>query len=95
VDWITRQIAIGNFVDASAAGVAEDVDAVLCLREGCPCELRDDVDALYLPLKDGPGNTKDDVRRALQFINVVVDAGDRILVHRVAGRRQVWFIGEP
>ena len=60
MDWITDQIAIGNFLDAQS--LPERSDAVLCLREDC-CDGRTDVDALCLPLIDGPGNDPTDLQR--------------------------------
>jgi atypical dual specificity phosphatase len=86
MDWITDHIAIGNFVDAQSDRLPDQVEAVLCLREGCSCEARTDVDALHIPLLDGPGNSREDVAEAIRFIDEVVTAGDRILVHCHAGR---------
>ena len=83
MDWITDQLAIGNFLDAQS--LPADIDAVLCLREDC-CDGRTDVDALCLPLLDGPGNDPSDIEEALDFIREVVTAGQRILVHCHAGR---------
>ncbi len=83
MDWITDQIAIGNFLDAES--LPDVVDAVLCLREDC-CDSRTDVDALCIPLQDGPGNNPCDIHDALDFIAEVVAAGQRILVHCHAGR---------
>ena len=67
-DWITDQIAIGNFLDAES--LPDGVDAVLCLREDF-CDGRTDVDALCIPLFNGPDG---------------MGAGDCILVHCHAGR---------
>ena len=83
MDWITDQIAIGNFLDAQS--LPEEIDAVLCLREAC-CEDRSDIDALCIPFIDGPGNDPRDLEEALAFIEEVVTAGQRILVHCHAGR---------
>ena len=83
MDWITDQLAIGNFVDAES--LPDGIDAVLCLREDC-CDGRTDVDALSLPLLDGPGNDPRDIEDALDFIHEVVTSGQRILVHCHAGR---------
>ena len=54
MDWITDQLAIGNFLDAQS--LPEGVGTVLCLRQDC-CDGCTDVDALCLPLLDGPGRT--------------------------------------
>ena len=83
MDWITDQLAIGNFLDAQS--LPDGVDAVLCLKEDC-CDGRTDVDTLCLPLLDGPGNNPRDIEDAIDFIREVVDAGQRILVHCHAGR---------
>ena len=83
MDWITEQIAIGNYLDAES--LPAGIDAVLCLREDC-CDGRTDVDALCLPLLDGAGNAPQDINDALDFIHEVVTAGQRILVHCHAGR---------
>lgn len=83
MDWITDQLAIGNFLDAQS--LPNGIDAILCLRENC-CDGRTDVDALCLPLLDGPGNDPRGIEDALDFISEVVAAGQRILVHCHAGR---------
>jgi len=83
MDWITDQLAIGNFLDAQS--LPGGVDAVLCLREDC-CDGRTDIDALCVPLIDGPGNSPGDIEDALDLIREVVTAGQRILVHCHAGR---------
>lgn len=83
MDWITDQIAIGNFKDALEK--CSKVDAVLCLREDC-CEERDDIDAFCYPLVDGPGNRQEDIEEAIQTIADIVGDGEKILVHCHAGR---------
>ena len=83
VDWITDQIAIGNFQDAR--NLPPGIHAVLCLIEDC-CADRVDVDAVCVPLVDGPGNDFAAAREAVDFISEVVDEGRRILVHCHAGR---------
>jgi protein-tyrosine phosphatase len=84
MDWITDQVAIGNYLDA--ATLPPGVDAVLCLKEDCCDEGREDVEVLCVPLIDGPGNDPRGVREAVRFIADVVAAGERILVHCHAGR---------
>jgi protein-tyrosine phosphatase len=83
MDWITDQIAIGNHIDAWE--LPEPVDAILCLKEGC-CDMRDDVDAVCIPLVDGPGNDPRAVSEAVSYLSEVVNEGRRILVHCHAGR---------
>lgn len=84
MDWITEQIAIGNFRDALA--LPAGIDAVLCLKEDCCDEGQEDVEVFCVPLVDGPGNDPRGVGEAIRFIADVVDAGERILVHCHAGR---------
>jgi len=84
MDWITDQIAIGNYLDAAAPPAG--VDALLCLKADCCDEGREDVEVLCIPLVDGPGNDPRDVREAVRVIADVVAAGERILVHCHAGR---------
>ena len=84
MDWITKQIAIGNYLDAQ--NIPSEVNAVLCLKRGCFCLRRTDVDAEYIPLNDGPGNKSQDLKDALAFIDDVVSSGEKILVHCHAGR---------
>jgi dual specificity phosphatase 12 len=82
MDWITDQVAIGNIFDAQS--LPREIDTVLCLLD-C-CEDRTDVDALCIPLQDGPGNRPQDVDEALRFLDDAVRAGERVLVHCHAGK---------
>jgi protein-tyrosine phosphatase len=84
MDWITEQIAVGNFLDA--ADLPAEIDAVLCLKANCCDEGRLDVAVLSVPLVDGPGNDPRQVAEAVRFIADVVDEGERILVYCHAGR---------
>ena len=84
MDWITPQIAIGNFLDAQQ--VFDEVDAILCLKEECCDEGRADIDVLAIPLIDGKGNDRRQIEEAVHYIQDVVAAGERILVHCHAGR---------
>jgi len=85
VDWITDQIAIGNYVDA--ANLEKSIEAVLCLKPLCSCDpMSKEVDIECVPLVDGPGNSPLDVQNAINYIDDIVSAGDRILVHCHAGR---------
>ena len=83
MDWITKNIAIGNIKDARDA--ASVVDAVLCLIDCCD-EENDDIDILCVLLEDGKGNKKHEVELAVDFIDSIVSSGERILVHCQAGR---------
>lgn len=88
MDWITENIAIGNFLDAKK--VPSVIDAILCLKEGCFCQSREDVDAFCVPLIDGSGNSKKSVEEAINAIKDVVQeggkTGGKILVHCHAGQ---------
>jgi protein-tyrosine phosphatase len=84
MDWITPQIAIGNFLDAQQ--VSDEVDAILCLKEECCDERRTDIDVLAVPLIDGKGNDWRQIEEAVNYIQDVVAVGERILVHCHAGR---------
>jgi len=83
MDWITQQIAIGNFVDAqNAAGC---VDHILCLKPNC-CAGRTDVNTTCIPLYDGKGNAPELYARAVRVVHRAVEKGETILVHCHAGR---------
>ena len=43
MDWITKHIAIGNFIDARNAD-AEAIDAILCLVSDCCSEDSESLD---------------------------------------------------
>lgn len=86
MDWITSNIAIGNYLDAQEADLHAHVDAVLCLKENCCDERRTDVEVLCIPLIDGPGNRMSSIESALDFIDDIVSSGMKILVHCHAGR---------
>jgi len=85
VDWITSNIAIGNFVDAEAASEAE-FDAILCLKEACCDEGDTRFCVLAIPLVDGAGNDRRLFDDAVEFIDDIVRSGEKILVHCHAGR---------
>lgn len=84
MDWITDQIAIGNFVNARE--IPPEIDAVLCLAGECVRNCGDVVDVLTVPLHDGAGNSPRAIEQAIWFIGDVVKSGRRILVHCQAGR---------
>ncbi len=76
MDWITPQIAIGNFIDAGNVSEAE-IDAILCLKAGCCDESDERFDILCLPLTDGSGNSIRDISDAIDFIDDVVSDGKK------------------
>lgn len=84
MDWITEQIAIGNFIDAK--NISNEVNAILCLKENCCDEGRVDLEILTIPLLDGSGNNKRFFDEAVDFIDNVVSGGEKILIHCHAGR---------
>ena len=86
MNWITDQIAIGNFLDAKSDNLAQHVDGVLCLVENCCDKNHEELDVLCLPLVDGPGNNPRYIAAAIEYIDDMVSAGDRVLVHCHAGR---------
>lgn len=86
MDWITEHVALGNFLDARAPGLARQVQAVLCLKPGCCDPARNDVEVLCVPLVDGAGNDPERVRDAVAFLHSVVQDGERVLVHCHAGK---------
>ena len=83
MDWITDQIAIGDALDA--VDHAPEFDSILCLLSDC-CGDRNDIDGYCVPLNDGPGNRREHVFAAIDFIAVQVENGLRVLVHCRAGR---------
>jgi atypical dual specificity phosphatase len=83
MDWITDQIAIGDALDAVKH--APQFDSILCLLSGC-CAERADIDGYCVPLLDGPGNSREYVLAAIDFIAAQVENGCKLLVHCQAGR---------
>jgi len=49
MDWITENIAIGNFIDAENA-TKDEVDAILCLKPDC-CLTLGCVSGLFLVVR--------------------------------------------
>ena len=84
MDWITPQLAIGNYLDAE--NIINEVDAILCLKPECCDENNTEIDILALPFIDGAGNDKRLIKEAVEYINDIVSDGERILVHCHAGR---------
>jgi protein-tyrosine phosphatase len=91
MDWITDQLAIGNWRDARSltTHTLAGVSAILCLLPGCTCEDREDlqdVDVQHVPLVDAAGNNHAAIRLAVQFLSECEMDGLRVLVHCRAGR---------
>ena len=85
MDWITDQVAIGNYIDAGRLMPGE-VNAVLCLKPDCCDDDSTDFDILCVPLIDGRGNSLDELDDAVEFIREIVASGEKVLVHCHAGR---------
>lgn len=85
MDWITENIALGDFIDAEKAS-SDELDAVLCLKPDCCDQKNEDLDVLCIPLIDGAGNNQADFNEAIEYIHDVVSDGEKILVHCHAGR---------
>jgi protein-tyrosine phosphatase len=83
--WITPKIAIGALKDVERA--ATQVTAVLSLV-ALPktVVLPADVDHLQVPLTDGAGNSKQDVRNAVRYLTEFMRDGEHVFVHCHAGR---------
>ncbi len=95
MDWITEQIAIGGIRDAAAffkneqkKASSSDINAILCLDPDCKnCDKQsENFNIECLPLIDGSGNDIRNLNDAVDFIDDVVSAGEKILVHCHAGR---------
>ncbi len=74
MEWITENIAIGYFTDAREVSTG-DVEAILCLLDGCCDEADKQFDVVNIPLVDGTGNDLRALREAITFINDVVTGG--------------------
>ena len=85
MDWITENIAIGNFVDALSVSTT-DVDAILCLKDDCCAEDDASFYVSHTPLVDGAGNDPWLVEEAVAFIDSIVRSGKKVLVLCHAGR---------
>lgn len=84
MDWITKNIAIGNV--HSAKNLNGQFEMVLCLTGCCKdVEDEDDVYREIIPLIDGPGNSIEKVKLAVKFIQEAVEADERLLIHCNAG----------
>jgi len=85
VDWITDQIAIGNYIDAREIK-SGTVDSILCLIENCCNQQSTEFDVLNIPLFDGAGNNNVSFDDCVDFIDETVSSNQKILVHCHAGR---------
>lgn len=82
MDWITENIAIGNFLDAQNP---EGIDFILCLKPDC-CTEREDIETVCIPLIDGVGNNRALLRKALAELTQAVADRMKVMVHCHAGR---------
>jgi len=91
MDWITENIAIGNYLDAenvelrSAGGIRSMICLNGILRGVKPETLQLDALENY-NLKDGPGNDPSIFRRAVQSVGHLAKRHPKLLVHCHAGR---------
>jgi len=91
MDWITDNLAIGNYLDAQNGELheRESIRSLVCLdgklRGVAPETLR--MDALEaFDLKDGPGNNPDLFKRIVETIGRLSRKHPRLLVQCHAGR---------
>lgn len=91
MDWITDDVAIGNYLDAHDRDLLmrEKVNAVLgltdALRGILPAELN--LKAIEIvPLEDAAGNDPRMFRRALDTLDRLIHEAKPVLVHCHAGR---------
>jgi protein tyrosine phosphatase (PTP) superfamily phosphohydrolase (DUF442 family) len=91
MDWITDQIAIGNYLDAQDLELLrrEGIASILCL-DGClagrvPSELGVQKIAV-VTLQDGPGNDRDTFFRAVETLTRFASTSAPVLVQCHAGR---------
>lgn len=84
MDWITDQVAIGNFRDAASVSSAE-VSAIVCVA-GCCDPDRVEPDVYVFELIDGPGNPPATFDGAVETVVDLLTSGERVLVHCHAGR---------
>jgi hypothetical protein len=90
MDWITREIAIGDFAEArdhallQLGGFASILGLIDILQGRSPADLG----VRYIeivPLVDGPGNDFDDFRRAVLTLERLAAEAAPVLVHCFAG----------
>lgn len=86
MDWVLSNLAVGNFHDAEARDLCNFVDTIICIRESCGCNAREDVSVFSKPLIDGNGNRANDMAEILDHVHEALTHGDRVLVHCHAGR---------
>lgn len=91
MDWITEQIAIGNYLDAQDGELLrrEGIVSVLsldgCLAGRVPAELGLQKIAV-VKLHDGPGNDRDTFFRAVDTLARLVSTSPPVMVQCHAGR---------
>lgn len=91
MNWITESIGIGNYLDAESEELrtANDIRSMLCLngklRGVHPDSLLLDAIDNY-DLKDGPGNSTEIFRRAVESLSRLERRHPKVLVFCHAGR---------
>ena len=90
MDWITENVAIGNYLDALDAELlaAEGIQSLLCLdanhRPGV--DITSIAKCETIDLIDGPGNETHRFQRAVKVLIEFVEDHTPVLVHCHAGR---------
>jgi protein-tyrosine phosphatase len=91
MDWITEEIAIGNYLDAEDAAAlrTSGIRSMICLNDKLrgvrPETLELDALSNYY-LKDGPGNNPDIFKRAVDAVGLLSKRNPKLLVFCHAGR---------
>lgn len=91
MDWITDDIAIGNFLDAENAELRREqgIRSMLCLsgkQRGIAAEALGLVALENFELKDGPGNDPRIFQRAVESVGLLAKLHPKLLVQCHAGR---------
>lgn len=91
MNWITDNIAIGNYLDAQDAVLhrAEGIRSVLCLDgklRGIAPETMELAALAVFDFKDGPGNDPGVFKRAVETVSRLSKSHPKLLVQCHAGR---------
>lgn len=91
MDWITENIAIGNYLDAADAELrrASGIRSMVCLngkQRGVKPESLELEALANFDLKDGPGNSPELFRRAVESVGQLAKRHPKLLVQCHAGR---------
>jgi protein-tyrosine phosphatase len=91
MDWVTDDIAIGNYLEAQDRGLLqrEGIVAVLCLDRTLQGKAPTDLGLKaieVIPLEDGAGNDPRLFRRAVDTLTDLCQQGGPVLVQCHAGR---------